>query len=133
MLNKSYIIDGITCYDAVKNEEFTLRAQVLFWCGDIPAITKLMCITGHNSYMGCRFCDLRGVTSNEPGKNHVYYPLKPPTHHKLPIYNPSALPMRTHHMYYQRAEEYIKTKSKTARKNLSTNTGKFIITYLSII
>ena len=85
-----------------------------------------MCITGHNSYMGCRFCDLCGVTSKEPGKNHVYYPLKPPLHNKLPIYDPSALPLRTHDIYYERAEKSIEINSKTARKNLLMNTGKFL-------
>jgi len=79
--------------------------------------------------MGCRFCDLRGVTSKEPGKNHVYYPLKPPLHNKLPIYDPSALPLRTHDIYYERAEEYIEINSKTARKHLSMNTGKFSISH----
>lgn len=104
-----------------------LRAHVIFWCGDIPAITKLMRITGHNSYMGCRFCDLRGVTSKEPGKNHVYYPLKPPLHSQLPIYDPSDLPLRTHDIYYERAEKYIEIDSKTARKNFSKDTGNFSI------
>ena len=92
-----------------------------------------MCITGHNSYMECWFCDLHKVTSKEPGKNLVYYLLKPPLPNKLLIYDPSALPMRTHDIYYERAERYIGTNSKTARKNLSLNTGKFSISYKCLI
>jgi hypothetical protein len=33
-----------------------------------------MNITGHNSYSGCRFCDIKGVYSQK--HRHIYYPPK---------------------------------------------------------
>jgi hypothetical protein len=46
-----------------------------------------VCLTGHNSYSGCRFCNIRG-TLNEMN-NHVYYPLRQNI-------DPKRLPLRTH-------------------------------------
>ncbi|CAH1760518.1 8935_t:CDS:2 [Entrophospora sp. SA101] len=45
----------IECYDVLNVELFQLKARILAWTGDIPAVTKIMCFTGHNSYQGCRF------------------------------------------------------------------------------
>ncbi|CAG8628612.1 22631_t:CDS:1, partial [Gigaspora rosea] len=67
----------------------------------------------HNSYMGCRFCDIRGIISGEPNKNHVYYPLIPPSGHKLPIYNLDNLPLRTHESYLKKIKEYENQVSDT--------------------
>ncbi len=52
------IIGGVLCYDAFMQCEFTLHAYIIAWTDDIPALSKVMNITGHNSYSGCRFCDI---------------------------------------------------------------------------
>lgn len=67
----TYILGGVICYDAYTKDEFQLRAHIIAWTGDIPALTKLMNITGHNSYSGCRFCDIKGVYSQK--YKHVYF------------------------------------------------------------
>jgi len=56
-----------------------------------------MCTTGHNSYLGCRFCYIRGTIVNR----HVYYPLEPPSDVTGTRYDPEALPLRTHQSYIQ--------------------------------
>jgi hypothetical protein len=64
-----------------------LRAHILAWIGDLPAISKVVCLTGHNSYLGCRFCNIRGTLNKM--NNHVYYPLQQNI-------DPKRLPLRTH-------------------------------------
>lgn len=102
--------DGILCYDGNKKEYFTLRAHILAWTGDLPAISKILYLTGHNSYSGCRLCNLRG-TLNEMNR-HVYYPLQQNI-------DPIRLPIRTHdemltsinqieHLKGDRRETYIR-------------------------
>ncbi|GBC22616.2 transposase domain-containing protein [Rhizophagus irregularis DAOM 181602=DAOM 197198] len=102
--------DGILCYDGNKKEYFTLRAHILAWTGDLPALSKILYLTGHNSYSGCRFCNLRG-TLNEMNR-HVYYPLQQNI-------DPIRLPIRTHdemltsinqieHLKGDRRETYIR-------------------------
>ncbi|CAG8799968.1 16979_t:CDS:1, partial [Cetraspora pellucida] len=46
-------------------ENFILRAFVPIWCGDLSAISKLINVTGHNGYLRCRFCDLKGVSDTD--------------------------------------------------------------------
>ncbi|CAG8590114.1 20412_t:CDS:10 [Gigaspora margarita] len=61
--------------------------------GDILALTKLMCLTGHNSYMGCRFCYLKKVYCNEA--KHIYYPSQSLYRAQNHKYDPNNLPLRT--------------------------------------
>jgi len=65
--------------------------------GDLPALAKVMCTTGHNSYKGCRFCSIRGMYCQ--GNRHVYFPLKPPAGMSGSQYDPKNLPLRTHEDY----------------------------------
>ena len=67
-----FILGGVSCYDAFTKSEFQLHAHIITWTGDIPALTKLMNITGHNSYSGCKFCNIEGVYSQK--HKHVYFP-----------------------------------------------------------
>src|SRR6266542_442457 len=66
------IIGGVLCYDAYMQYEFILHAYIIAWTGDILALSKVINITGHNSYSGCRFCDIRGIYSQK--YRHVYFP-----------------------------------------------------------
>jgi hypothetical protein len=45
---------------------------LLTWTGDIPALSKSLNVTGHNSYRACRFCMLEGIC--HPSNHHIYYP-----------------------------------------------------------
>ena len=52
--------------------EFILHAYIIAWTSDIPALSKVMNITGHNSYSGCRFCDIKRIYSEK--YKHIYFP-----------------------------------------------------------
>ena len=47
---------GMIIYDPIERAYFTYRAHLIFFQGDIPAISKLMGAKGHNSKRPCRFC-----------------------------------------------------------------------------
>ncbi|CAG8561309.1 19284_t:CDS:10, partial [Gigaspora rosea] len=103
--------EGILCFDGDSKQD-----------GDIPAITKLMCITGHNSYMGCRMCDLKGI--RDLTNNHIYYPLKPPRdYHKSPSYNIRNLPLRNHNKYDKLSQEWQNLQTDAAKKKFAQDTG----------
>jgi hypothetical protein len=57
-----------------RSNKIKVRGYMLFWSGDIPAIEKLLHLTGVNSYSGCRFCTIKGTYCNHVG--HVYFPHK---------------------------------------------------------
>ncbi|GET66785.1 transposase domain-containing protein [Rhizophagus irregularis DAOM 181602=DAOM 197198] len=48
-------LEGVQCIDGRTNEPFILRAHLLTWTGDVPALSKSLNLSGHNSYKGCRF------------------------------------------------------------------------------
>ena len=61
-------------YDAFTREYFTLRAHLVLVHADLPAMAKVMGISGHGSYNHCRFCTIQGIYSS----NHIYCPLRTP-------------------------------------------------------
>lgn len=66
------IIEGVPCIDGRTGKSFILHAYLLTWTGDIPALSKSLNISGHNSYKACRFCLLKGIS--HPVNKHIYYP-----------------------------------------------------------
>ena len=63
-----------------------------------------MLTTGHNSYLGCRFCNLRGTLNKE--NNRVYFPLQ--------NVDPKHLPIRTNEDYLNKINQlsYLKERQK---------------------
>jgi len=91
----------------------------LSWSGDTPGLTKLMCLTGHNSYKGCRYCNIKGICVN-----HVYYPTTFPLEFNLINYDAANLPLRSHEEYEKIIQEL---ENKTTRQEITAlqqNYGK---------
>jgi len=65
-------LEGIHCVDGLSEEDFILKAHVLTWSGDIPALSKCLNLSGHNAYKGCRFCQIEGICHES--NHHVYFP-----------------------------------------------------------
>ncbi|GET63857.1 transposase domain-containing protein [Rhizophagus irregularis DAOM 181602=DAOM 197198] len=110
--------DGVECYDSATNENFLLKVTVLSWSGDTPGLSKLACLTGHNSYMACRYCNLRGIYNNQ-----IYYPTTPPSIETYKTYNPSDLPKRTHRDYKTRIEQITTIPPSRTHDTLISDLG----------
>lgn len=85
--------DEVAAHGAGEGSKFVLRACIILLFGNIPAISKLLAMKGHNSITPCRVCFIRGVLCHL-ARNSVYYvPLTAPDDEELfPI---DALLMRT--------------------------------------
>lgn len=118
------ILAGVYCFDALKNEYFTLHANVLSWSGDTPGLAKLMCTTGHNSYMGCRYCELKGVLCKT--NNHVYFPLRKMNDDQT-TYDPYNIPYRQHNTYSNVFKLIKDAKNDAEYKDICKNYGKYFI------
>ena len=78
-----------------------------------------MCLTGHNSYQGCRYCDIRGVWAN-----HIYYPTTLPNNFETTItYDIFVLPNRTDEEWQQRLEKIHKAKAGNMQNSLINKYG----------
>ena len=107
-------------FDSMLNETFTLRCHVVIWTGDIPAITKIMHLTGHNSYLGCRFCYIKGTYCHH--SKHVYYPCSIPDIQQQD-FDPSNLPKRTPQSFERDISNIENEDQNTVRQSLIKNLG----------
>jgi hypothetical protein len=98
-----------------------LRCHVITWTGDMPAVSKLMCMSGHNAYRGCRFCYLKGVYSEK--YRHVYYPCSMPRSSNMSAFDPENLPNRTEHDFFSDINKVINETNNTRRALYVKETG----------
>ena len=90
------------------------------WTGDIPAITKVLNLTGHNSYMACRFCNIRDIYNN-----HIYYPLN--SNLRSSSYDLVNLPMRSHEEYNKDVTTIEQLQFESDKNRQINMQGNFII------
>ncbi len=55
------LANGMSTYDALSNSLFPLHAYVIAGFGDIPAVSMLMHMKGHNAVCPCRMCEIKGI------------------------------------------------------------------------
>ena len=87
----------------------------------MPAISKLMCMSGHNAYCGCRFCHLKGVYSEK--YRHVYFPCSMPRSSDISDFNPEDLPIHSEHDFFSDVDKIMNETNKTRRKSCIKETG----------
>jgi hypothetical protein len=118
---------GVQVFDVLDSEYFLLRAFLIQVFSDIPAVSMLLCMTGHNGFCPCRLCSITGIRI--PGQSKPYY--VPHDRHlfaatstqEVPSYDPANLPLLTQEQFEAQADEVTRAKNKTRRKNLSTKYG----------
>jgi hypothetical protein len=81
-----------------------------------------MCLTGHNSYKGCRYCDIHGIYMN-----HVYFPTMPPMgkEDNYKTYDPNNLPIRYHEQFERRIAQLVRASSDKERYELEGEFGGY--------
>ena len=67
---------GVKAYDVLTSEVFALQAYLILIFGDMPAVSMVMCMKGHNGLFPCCMCMVRGLQI--PGANSTthYVPLE---------------------------------------------------------
>lgn len=105
--------------DVTSREFFVLRAYLVLLFGDIPAISKLMMMKGHNGYSPCRCCEIKGIRN--PGEKVNYVPLYRDS--EGGGYNPHALRYRHHHRFIRQASKVVAADTLTESDRLSRKYG----------
>jgi hypothetical protein len=110
---------GVSAYDSLTSALFVLRAYLIVVFGDIPAVSLLMRMKGHNGLCPCRMCEIVGVRNPESSNNTHYVPLSRPGHE----YDPRSLPLRSHDRFMEQANEVQSETRVTRRKLLEKKYG----------
>jgi hypothetical protein len=115
---------GMPALDAHKEEIFCLRAHLIVGFGDIPAISKVMRMLGHNGKCPCRFCSIQGVRDPEkPNVTTHYVPLDRTCFPGQASYDPLNLPMRVEAQLREQARKVSAASSVSAAKKLASDFG----------
>lgn len=87
-----------------------------------------MCFTGHNSYKGCRYCNIKGTCVK-----HIYFPTTPPIgSNNLTSYDANNLPLRSHEEYEKMIRNLNCVTTQQAIESLQRNYGKFLLIYYNL-
>jgi hypothetical protein len=94
---------GVRAFDVLLSSLFALHAYIIVASGDIPAISMLMKIKGHNGFSPCRACKITGVRVPGSRGTTYYVPLDRSKHPDVrnstsatKRYDADNLPLRTH-------------------------------------
>jgi hypothetical protein len=107
------LAEGIKSFDVLADERFWLHAYLIIVFGDIPAMSMLMRMKGHNGFCPCRMCKILGVRLPGDTANTTYYvPLNRSNHPDViatpgavKVYDPATLPLRSHAEFKAQADE----------------------------
>ena len=117
---------GVSAYDALSRSLFALRAYVIAAFGDIPAISMLMHMKGHNGLCPCRMCEIRGIRIPDSRNKTLYVPLSR-RNHPAPTdvieYRPERLPLRSHDSFMAQAQAVESARTETQREELAKASG----------
>jgi hypothetical protein len=99
--------------------------------GNIPTVSKLMCITGYNAYLNCRFYYLKGVYSVE--SRYVYYLYFIPRTSNIMDFDLKELLKCTENNFLNNISKIINETNKTTRVLYIKETGIINFIYINFI
>ena len=115
---------GVEAWDTVRKERFILRAFLITLFGDIPTMSMLLRVKGHNAHSPCQLCTIQGVRIPDLSLKTNYVPLsRKNLTPKQPSVDPAYLPLRTHQTFMAQANEVQNAKSNAESERLATKYG----------
>ena len=124
---------GVKAYDVVEKEVFVLRAYLLTIFGDIPAVSMLLRMKGHNACSPCRLCMIRGVRIPNSSTTTHYVPLCRRNLQGQTDYDPANLPLRKHEQFMAQANEVQSAETNAKSERLATEYGINGVPLLSVL
>ena len=109
------LANGDRAFDARTGQLFCLWAFLIAAFGDIPAVSLVMKMKGHNAISPCRMCNIQGVRIPGGETTAHYVPLNHashPTPGRIANYDQNNLPMRTHDEFISNANSVITASTR---------------------
>jgi hypothetical protein len=133
---------GVTTWDSLKEEHFQMFAFLILAFGDMPAVSTIMSMKGHNAICPCRFCKIRGIRIPQSSNIIHYIPLDRSTHPNaqgaddIRVYDPLNLPMRSHSEFLSQAVAVDAARAGGKSDDLAKEygiKGRPVLSYLSTL
>ena len=116
------LVVSVSAYDALLRSLFALHTYVITSFGDIPAVSMLMHMKGHNGLCSCRMCSILTIRIPDLQNKTLYVPLSH-CNHPAPTdiveYCPENLLLRSHKHFLMQAEEVESTSTEIQREELT--------------
>lgn len=119
---------GVRAFDILTSTLFSLRAYLILAFGDIPAVSMIMHMKGHNGISPCRMCEIVGLRVPNSRATTHYVPLDRANHPSVPadtvhVYDAANLPLRNHKTLLAQANEVQSALTVTEASNLAKKYG----------
>jgi len=104
------LMDSVSTYDSLSSSLFALHAYVITGFGDIPTVSMLMHMKGHNGSHPCQMCEIQGIGIPDSQNRTLYMPL---SHHDHPKpmdvieYHLARLPLCSHDSFMAQAKSVL--------------------------
>ena len=112
---------GVRAFDASTGHYFRLRAFLILAFGDIPAVSLILKMKGHNGIRSCRSCNIKGLRVPDTDSTMHYVPLDRSSHPcagPIPKYDPRNLPLRSHEEFHANAQAVITAETRAEEERL---------------
>jgi len=101
---------GVQAFDILSSKLFTLCAHLIIAFSNIPAMSMIMHMKGHNGFSPCRMCEIVGLCIPNSRATTHYVPLNHAGHPQVQAgdvetYDPEHLPLQMHSAFLARAYE----------------------------
>lgn len=121
---------GVLAFDILSRVLFALRAYLILIFGDIPAISMIMHMKGHNGFSPCRMCEIVGLRVPGVQSTTHYVPHFRSNHpqvladpNAIRVYDMANLPSRTHTRFMAQATEVQLATTTAESDRLSKKYG----------
>lgn len=119
---------GVRAFDILTSRLFSLRAFLILVFGDIPAVSLLMRMKGHNAISPCRMCNIIGVRPPNPRSPVHYVPLDRSSHPNITgtavrVYDADNLPLHSHEELLEQAREVHSARTNAESDRLAKQYG----------
>jgi hypothetical protein len=117
---------GVSAFDAMSKSTFRLRAFLIFVFSNIPAISMVMRMKGHNAIVPCCMYEIQEVCIPSSRCPTHYVPLSCinfPQAEQPHRYDPVSLPLRNHDTLMWQAEEVQTTSTNADSEKFATKYG----------
>jgi hypothetical protein len=122
----------VIAFDLLSLSAYVLCAYIIVAFGNIPAVSLLMWMKGHNGLVPCCFCKIQGLKVPGPRAMTHYIPLHRRNHPAMQaitdsstirVYNSAALPLHSHEKIHTQGKHVEMTLVKAQHEALAKEYG----------